>query len=504
MGVTMKGPCERLGENEDQREEAIAPAGCFAGVPEADKDSEADSDSDLETEDIHGLREPIRDALHLGSCQAYGIVPTIYFLNQGCAPELKLRHRGLGPQGAWALASMLISNPYIKRLDLQDNGLCVAGAEALAYVLSKNSSICDVDLSENQIGVAGAQALCAALKVNQAVQKIQLAGNSLEEKAAQYLAELLLVHTGLKSLDVSYNQLNDQAGETLGPALAENTGLTELNISWNHLRGPGAIVFARGLEANIFLKVLDISFNGFGDSGASAVGEALKANNVLEELNMSNNRISATGARHLGLGLRVNQTLRILVVSRNPMQTEGCSHLLKSVRDNPASALELLDFSVRAFSKPFSDPPNNPVTSPFERKEMGITETKCPTQIHQWQVRVPTQVSMQVMTLLQLCSHSGLASVALSDLGPRLCSSLAERAEVELGGTMLNMHGCFDLQVQHWARVPFFPPQSQPVLPAGGLHCWKIHLWICVTARESEPTFNASLIFFLFSFFFFF
>lgn len=43
------------------------------------------------------------------------------------------------------------------------------------------------------------------------------------------------------------------------------------------------------------------------------------------------------------------------------MQTEGCSHLLKSVRDNPASALELLDFSVRGFLKPFSDLPNNPI-----------------------------------------------------------------------------------------------------------------------------------------------
>uniref|UniRef100_A0A8C9PJT0 Uncharacterized protein n=1 Tax=Spermophilus dauricus TaxID=99837 RepID=A0A8C9PJT0_SPEDA len=68
-----------------------------------------------------------------------------------------------------------------------------------------------------------------------------------------------------------------------------------------------------------------------------------------------NNRISAMGARHLGLGLRVNQTLRILVVSRNPMQTEGCSHLLKSVRDNPASALELLDFSDMQVNREFDD-----------------------------------------------------------------------------------------------------------------------------------------------------
>ncbi|XP_047416398.1 tubulin alpha-3 chain-like isoform X2 [Sciurus carolinensis] len=280
MVVPLRGPCERPGENKDLKEEAIAAAGCFAGIPEADSCSDADLDSDPETEDSHRLREPVRDVFYLGSCQTHSIVPTICFLHQGCA-ELKLRHRGLGPQGAQALASTLTSNPYIKRLDLRDNGLCGAGAEALADVLSKNRSIC---------------------------------------------------------------------GETLGPALAENPGLTELNISWNHLRGPGAIAFARGLEANIFLKVLDISFNGFGDSGASAVGEALKANNVLEELNMSNNRISTMGAQSLGLGLRVNQTLKILVVSRNPMQTEGCSHLLKSVRDNPASALNLLDFSRECIS----------------------------------------------------------------------------------------------------------------------------------------------------------
>ncbi|XP_035158049.2 leucine-rich repeat-containing protein 74B isoform X6 [Callithrix jacchus] len=228
----------------------------------------------------HGLGELVGDTLYLRSCQVHSVVPVSCFLCQGSAPELNLRHRGLGPQGAHALASSLSSNPYVKRLDLRDNGLCGAGAEALAGALSKSSSIHDLDLSENQLGVVGAQALCAALTMNRAVQKMQLSGNGLEEQAAQHLAELLLAHTDLKSLDLSYNQLNDQAGEILGPALAENTGLTELNVSWNHLRGPGAVAFARGLE-----------------------------------------------------------------VSRNPMRSEGCFGLLKSVQDNPASALELLDFS---------------------------------------------------------------------------------------------------------------------------------------------------------------
>ncbi|XP_055260916.1 leucine-rich repeat-containing protein 74B isoform X2 [Moschus berezovskii] len=327
----MRGPLQEPGGKEAQDEGAAAASGRPAGVPEAEKGSGAGSDSDQETEGARKPGELGNDTLYLRSCRAHSVVPASCFLRQGNAPELSLRHRGLGPQ----------------RLDLRDNGLCGVGAEALAGTLSKSRSICDVDLSENWLGAEGARAVCAALVVSPAVQRVQLAGNGLEEQAAQYLAELLLAHTGLKSLDLSYNQLNDQAvlegmisvnkkvcrgvseGETLGPALAENTGLMELSVSWNHLGGPGAVAFARGLEANIFLRVLDISYNGCGDSGASAVGEALKTNSVLEELYMGNNRISAAGALSLGLGLRVNQTLRILAVSASlmgeaPAQTRLC------------------------------------------------------------------------------------------------------------------------------------------------------------------------------------
>ncbi|XP_004400612.1 PREDICTED: leucine-rich repeat-containing protein LOC400891-like [Odobenus rosmarus divergens] len=254
----MRAPCKRSGEKDEQEEGVAAAAGRLAGAPEAEECSDVDSDSDREMEGIHGPGGLVKDTLYLRSCQAHSVVPASCFLRQGSTPELNLRHHGLGPQGARALASALTSNPYVKRLDLRDNGLCGAGVEALAGALSKSSTICDVDLSENQMGVVGAQAICAALTVNLTMQKVQLAGNGLEEHAAQYLAELLLAHTGLKSLDLSYNQLTDHAEYLpLGPQVG----------------------------ANIFLRVLDISYNGFGDPGASAVGEALKTNNVLEELN---------------------------------------------------------------------------------------------------------------------------------------------------------------------------------------------------------------------------
>lgn len=46
MSVTMRSPCEKSGENEEEEKEAVAAAGHLAGVPE----TQEDSDSDLETE----------------------------------------------------------------------------------------------------------------------------------------------------------------------------------------------------------------------------------------------------------------------------------------------------------------------------------------------------------------------------------------------------------------------------------------------------------------------
>uniref|UniRef100_A0A8C6ARB6 Leucine rich repeat containing 74B n=1 Tax=Monodon monoceros TaxID=40151 RepID=A0A8C6ARB6_MONMO len=315
----MRGPCEGPGEKEELEEGAAAAAGRPAGVPEAHKASDADSNSDQEKEGTHKLGELGKDTLYLRSCWAHSVVPASCFLHQGSTPELNLQHCGPSlPQAAQALASVLTSNPYIKRLELRDSGLCGAGTEALAGALSK-SSICDVDLSENQLGAVGAWAVCAALAVNPAVQKAQLAGNGLEEQVAQYLAELLLAHTGLKPLDLSYNQLNDQAGEI-----------------WNHLRGPGTVAFARGLG------VLDISYNGCGDPGASALGEGSRPTTCWR-----------SGSPDLGL--QVNQTLRIPAVSRNPMRSEGCFGVLRSVQANPLSALELLDFSDIHVNREFDD-----------------------------------------------------------------------------------------------------------------------------------------------------
>ncbi|XP_019649574.1 leucine-rich repeat-containing protein 74B, partial [Ailuropoda melanoleuca] len=100
MGVTMRAACKRSGkeQEEEQEEEEAAGAGRLAGAQEAEEGSRVDSDSDQEMEGICEPGELVKDPLYLRSCQAHSVVPASCFLRQGSAPELNLRHRGLGPQ----------------------------------------------------------------------------------------------------------------------------------------------------------------------------------------------------------------------------------------------------------------------------------------------------------------------------------------------------------------------------------------------------------------------
>ncbi|XP_074062667.1 leucine-rich repeat-containing protein 74B isoform X3 [Macrotis lagotis] len=249
-------------------------------------ESEGDSGSDQEREESTGPCDLAGRAQYLAACKAYGVVPISYFLHHMHDSELTLMHRGLGPQGARALASALMTNTSITKLNLSDNWLNEEGAAAIAGMLKENCFITDLDLSDNKVGAKGAKPLCAALKVNTSVRRLRISGSELGTQAAKDIAEALMVNTKVELLDLSHNLLDEEAGEKLGPALAENIGIKELNLSWNHLRGSGAVIFTQGLGANTYLKVLDLSYNGFCDQGAAAMGEALKVNNVLEELNI--------------------------------------------------------------------------------------------------------------------------------------------------------------------------------------------------------------------------
>ncbi|XP_078410583.1 uncharacterized protein lrrc74b [Cetorhinus maximus] len=322
---------------------------------ELSDDTLSDGGLDVDLEDVSKIYDHTGKTKYKQACETYGVVPISYFLRNMNGTELVMMHYGFGPQGAKAISVSLITNTSVVKLNLKDNWLEAEGARAIAEMLKDNCYITDVDLSDNQLGVEGARAIASMLMENLTLTTAILSGNYFDDHAAVFLAEAISSSHKLKFLNLSHNKIGNSLGEDLGNAIAENTGLIGLDLSWNYLRGKACIAVAEGLSDNIYLKVLDLSYNGFGNDGAKALGAALKVNNVLEQLNISNNRISPEGAVWLSIGLRSNTTLTVLNMARNPMQSAGCYAILKALKENPKSAIELLDFSDIRVNKDFED-----------------------------------------------------------------------------------------------------------------------------------------------------
>uniref|UniRef100_A0A3B4YHF0 Uncharacterized protein n=1 Tax=Seriola lalandi dorsalis TaxID=1841481 RepID=A0A3B4YHF0_SERLL len=69
----------------------------------------------------------------------------------------------------------------------------------------------------------------------------------------------------------------------------------------------------------------------------------------------SNNRIPPEGAIRLTMGLRVNKTIKSLNMGRNPILSAGCYGILKSIQENPDSAMEALNFAGIPVNQDFED-----------------------------------------------------------------------------------------------------------------------------------------------------
>ncbi|XP_067426454.1 leucine-rich repeat-containing protein 74B [Thunnus thynnus] len=346
-GNVLDGGEKEVEEEEETEEEELGREECVI--------SDEDYDTDLELGDKEEAYDPTGQTSYVEACEMLQVVPASYFLQHMQNSELSMMHRGLGPQGTKALAVPLVTNTSILRLNLRDNWMEGMGGAAIAEMLKENCYITEVDLSDNRLGDYGAKAIAGMLKENSTLVSLNLSGNHFTDQAAEHLSPALITNTKLRCLDLSYNALGERAGRILGESVSENTGLRSLSLAWNCIRGRGAAMLANGLGGNIFLRSVDLSYNGFGKDGAIALGQALKENNTLEELNVSNNRIPPDGAIRLATGLKVNKTIKSLNMGRNPIQNAGCYGILKSVQENPDSAMEELNFSDITVNQDFED-----------------------------------------------------------------------------------------------------------------------------------------------------
>lgn len=315
-------------------------------------------DTDLEME-APKRRLTFRDIscqdLYIKTCEQLGVISSSYFLKHLNDYVVSMKHHGLGPLGAKAIAAPLVTNLTITDLNLEDNWITHEGMRDLSDMLMENCNITKINLASNKLGSKGARYVCEVLQENYTLTHVNVARNEFRDDEAKFFAETLKFNQRLKAIDLSGNEFCERGGEFLGQGLAASVSLLTVNLSWNHLRRRGAIGIAAGMKANVTIKHLDLSYNGFADEGAKAMGEMLRTNNVLRTLDLSNNRITNTGAEGIAKGLQSNKTLRVLHLGDNPIKSEGALALMTAITQNVGSSINDLGLKGVPVDKQFHE-----------------------------------------------------------------------------------------------------------------------------------------------------
>ncbi|KAJ3075222.1 hypothetical protein HDU98_008829 [Podochytrium sp. JEL0797] len=269
--------------------------------------------------------------IYATACKVLGVVPVTYFENavRNQEPEVILKHRGVGPKGAQAIAAVLESNTSIAHLDLSNNFIEGGGA-SIGRSLQINRTLLHLDLTNNKLALQGGAEIAEMLAFNGTLQTLILKGNALGDKEATLLAEGLKQNSSLQVLDLSYNKIGDLGSIAIGAGLVSNDSLKELNMAWNEIRVRGANGFLNHLKDNSSLATLTLQDNGFGENGQS-LSLFLSKSNSITNLNISRMRIHDASMVLVAKGLEQNYSIKELDVSENPVGDIGMLALFKSI-----------------------------------------------------------------------------------------------------------------------------------------------------------------------------
>ncbi|KAJ3021324.1 UNVERIFIED_CONTAM: hypothetical protein HDU68_009687 [Siphonaria sp. JEL0065] len=286
---------------------------------------------DLNIDNIEKARKkPIIDP-YVNACRVLGIVPVSFFVEkvkQGDR-EIILKHRGLGPKGAQAIAAVLETNTSITHLDLSDNWIEQGGA-TLGRSLQINRALVNLDLSNNKLSLQSGAEIAEMLAFNGTLKTLNLKGNSFGDKEATLLAEGLKQNSSLEAIDLSYNHIGDLGANALGAGLIANDSLRELNMAWNEIRVRGATGFLNYLKDNSHITLLNLQDNGIGESG-QPVSLFLAKSNSINILNVSRTRMNDASMILVAKGVEQNYSIKELDVSENPVGDLGMLALFKSI-----------------------------------------------------------------------------------------------------------------------------------------------------------------------------
>lgn len=107
----------------------------FADAASSDEESvnDSDYDTDLEIEELREEFDPTGRKAYRDACKQLGIVPVSFVLEHITDEALDIKHHGLGPSGAKAVAIALMNNTTTTKVNLCD---CAIGKYWKFVILS--------------------------------------------------------------------------------------------------------------------------------------------------------------------------------------------------------------------------------------------------------------------------------------------------------------------------------------------------------------------------------
>ncbi|KAK2157190.1 hypothetical protein LSH36_196g06025 [Paralvinella palmiformis] len=286
------------------------------------------NEDDVDTETVLDVKErfPPYDGTgqlaYENACAKFHALPISSFHRKLAeATSIDIKHYGVGPKGAKAIAIPMVINSRVTALNLAGNNLTSEGLEHIVKMMVENDFITRLNLSDNNLKTDGAKLICEMLQLNDNLEVLDISGNGFTSHDSTILCEAIENHIHLKVVNLSNNEFGEESGKAIGSMISETASLRELDLSWNQIRGRAATEIAKGLKENICLKYFDLSWNGFGNKGCMELAEALSSC-TLTELNLESNRVGAEGVVALCKALPDTDELKTLKLGKNPLPEE--------------------------------------------------------------------------------------------------------------------------------------------------------------------------------------
>ena len=187
------------------------------------------------------------------------------------------------------LVTVLLCNTELKEFDLSCNSLFIPDSINILQGMKNVSNLVAINLSHTYITDEAADELATVLLHNTSLQKIDLSYNDLSTSDAMKIFKGMKNISRLEIINISHNMITDEAADELATVLSHNNDLEIFDVSSNCFSSKGCIKIMNGMSNTLYLKKIDISCNQITHKAADSIATFLSHSSILEELILSHN-----------------------------------------------------------------------------------------------------------------------------------------------------------------------------------------------------------------------